>query len=148
MGRTKNPRLQALTAEAAAEQPPPNDAAEQSSPNDQTSEAPHDDISGLVEFCRVPVMLAGGALCGGYGVTPLAPSEIDRLAAALAGVMVANGVTIRDPRIMSAMVLGGTIAHVAAPRILEYRAAQAKAREDIERSRVTEPEPAANAKAA
>jgi hypothetical protein len=145
-----NPRMKALAAEAVAAEPNPTpdpNAAPEPGPAPAPEPNPLADGDAMMEFCRLPVMLIGNTLCGGYGVTQLSPEEIERLARALAGVCAVNGLTFKDPRIASALVLGGTLAHVAGPRVLEYRAKVAKARADIDaaRARADEEKPGAQA---
>lgn len=130
-------RMTALRDEAKAEEPqnatmhePGTQSAGEPEPQPQaTMPEPS-----MADFCRMPVMLLGGTICGGAGVTPLTPEEIDRLSGALAAVLTVNGMTIKDPRIATAIVLGGVVAQVAYPRVVEYRVAQAKAREEMSKA--------------
>ena len=150
----KNSRLEALAQEAAEQEPIPNagDASEGEGAAVAAPSPAADTFAGpnpvMVKFCKMPVMMIGGALCGGSGVTPLTAIEVEEISAALADVLDACGITIKDRRLATAIALGGAVAQVAVPRVMQYRDQQAAAREAIEAARRAPVEPAVDAQAA
>ncbi len=149
-----NPRLKALEQEAREQEPVPQgdtgapvagDASPVAAPAVGAASGPN---PVMVKFCKMPVMMIGGALCGGYGVTPLRPDEIEEISAALADVLDANGVTIQDRRLATAIALGGAVAQVAMPRVMLYRDQQQAARDAMEAAKRAPVEAAADAQAA
>lgn len=76
-----------------------------------------DNPAALVTAAGRAIMIGGNAMCARYGVTPLEQGEADMLGAALLDVARVYGLLDRaDPRIMSLVTLGGTVAVVLGNR--------------------------------
>jgi len=125
------------------EPPPPPIDGEGDHQGEATAAAPppiEPGPSDMANVCRLPVMTLGAALCHHFRVPPLDAREVDAIAGSLAAVLAAHGVTVKDPRIVAWLTLGGAIALTAHPRVEFYLAHAAKP--------VDPPKPPANEAAA
>jgi hypothetical protein len=124
-------KLDALASEAKMIDPPAPEAS-----NEGPAPAPDAPMmatgpsQAMCDLCRLPVIAFGAAITRNYRVANLDTAEVDRISAALAGVLHAHGVSVQDPRVAAWLTFGGAIAMAAQPRFEEAAANAAKIAND------------------